>query len=181
MPPRSYQAGRFTWVFPCLKSLAPLGSRLPALSRSRSRRAPFIKEGETLDGATAIVTGAGRGSPYSFTVASRAALADPAKAAAIRDYLSLLAQAHRWASTHLSAWAAVWAQASGLPSAVMRKAAAGLRCARGTRHARRGRLRAAGRRRVHRQHPDPGPRELQPVRRRVIQRNGECLMRKDAP
>jgi sulfonate transport system substrate-binding protein len=49
---------------------------------------------------------------------------DPAKAAAIRDYLSLLAQAHRWASTHLSAWAAVWAKASGLPSAVMRKAAA---------------------------------------------------------
>jgi sulfonate transport system substrate-binding protein len=124
MPPRSYQAGRFTWVFPCLKSLAPLGSRLPAPSRSRSRRAEFIEEGETLDAATAIVTGAGYGSPYSFTVASRAALADPAKAAAIRDYQSLLAQAHRWASTYLSAWAAVWAKARGLPSAVMRKAAA---------------------------------------------------------
>jgi sulfonate transport system substrate-binding protein len=56
---------------------------------------PFIEEGETLDGATAIVTGQGYGSPYSFTVASRAALADPAKAAAIRDYLALIAEAHR--------------------------------------------------------------------------------------
>ena len=85
---------------------------------------PFIEEGETLDGATAIVTGQGYGSPYSFTVASRAALADPAKAAAIRDYLALIAQAHRWANNHLSAWAAVWAKASGLPLAVMTKAAA---------------------------------------------------------
>ena len=85
---------------------------------------PFIEEGETLNGATAIVTGQGYGSPYSFTVASRAALADPAKAAAIRDYLALLAQAHQWANTHLAAWAAVWAKASGLPLSVMNKAAA---------------------------------------------------------
>ena len=84
---------------------------------------PFIEEGETLDGATAIVTGQGYGSPYSFTVASRAALAEPAKAAAIRDYLALVAQAHRWADNHLSAWAAVWAKASGLPLTVMTKAA----------------------------------------------------------
>jgi len=85
---------------------------------------PFIEEGETLNGATAIVTGQGYGSPYSFTVASRAALADPAKAAAIRDYLALLAQAHQWANTHLAAWAAVWAKASGLPLSVMNKAVA---------------------------------------------------------
>jgi len=69
------------------------------------------------------VTGSGYGSPYSFTVASRGALADPAKAAAIRDYLSLLAQAHRWANSHLSAWAAVWSKASGLPLNVMTQAA----------------------------------------------------------
>jgi sulfonate transport system substrate-binding protein len=84
---------------------------------------PFIEEAEGMDGATALVTGTGYGSPYSFTVASRAALANPAKAAAIRDYLSLLAQAHTWASTHLSAWAAVWAKATGLPTSVMTKAA----------------------------------------------------------
>jgi sulfonate transport system substrate-binding protein len=85
---------------------------------------PFIEEGETQNGATAVVSGTGYGSPYSFTVASRAALSDPGKAAAIKDYLSLIAQAHRWATTHLPAWAAVWARASGLPLPVMEKAAA---------------------------------------------------------
>ena len=84
---------------------------------------PFIEEGESMNGATAIVIGQGYGSPYSFTVASRAALADPAKAAAIGDYLSLIAQAHRWANRHLPAWAAVWAKASGLPLTVMTQAA----------------------------------------------------------
>jgi len=84
---------------------------------------PFLEEAEQLDGARALVTGVGYGSPYSFTVASQAALADPGKAAAIKDFLALLAQAHAWAATHLSAWAAVWAKASGLPLTVMSKAA----------------------------------------------------------
>jgi sulfonate transport system substrate-binding protein len=57
-------------------------------------------------------------------VASRAALADPGKAAAIRDLISLIAQAHTWATTHQAAWAKVWAQASGLPLNVMTKATA---------------------------------------------------------
>ena len=48
---------------------------------------------------------------------------DPAKAAAIKDYLKLVAQAHAWATNHQSAWASVWATASGLPDAVMVKAA----------------------------------------------------------
>jgi sulfonate transport system substrate-binding protein len=84
---------------------------------------PFVEEGELQDGATALVTGVGYGSPYSFEVASRAALADPGKAAAIRDLISLLAQAHQWANAHLSAWAAVWAKATGLPISTMNKAA----------------------------------------------------------
>jgi sulfonate transport system substrate-binding protein len=84
---------------------------------------PFVEQAEVQDNARALVTGTGYGSPYSFAVASRAALADPAKAAAIGDYLKLLAQAHAWATSHLSAWAGVWAKASGLPSTVMLKAA----------------------------------------------------------
>jgi len=84
---------------------------------------PFIEQAELVDGAKPLVSGAGYGSPYSFEVASRAALADPARAAAIRDYLKLVAQAHVWASTHISAWAAVWAKASGLPGDVMLRAA----------------------------------------------------------
>ena len=84
---------------------------------------PFVEQAEVQKNAKALVTGTGYGSPYSFAVASRAALADPARAAAIKDYLALVAQAHAWATSHQSAWASVWAKASGLPDAVMVKAA----------------------------------------------------------
>jgi sulfonate transport system substrate-binding protein len=84
---------------------------------------PFIEQAGVQNNATALVTGTGYGSPYSFAVASRAALADPAKAAAVKDYLGLLAEAHAWATSHQTAWATVWAKASGLPDSVMVKAA----------------------------------------------------------
>jgi sulfonate transport system substrate-binding protein len=84
---------------------------------------PFIEQAESQDHARLLVTGVGYGSPYSFAVASRAALADPGKAAAIRDYLKLLSQAHTWADSHLPAWASVWAKATGLPDSVMLQAA----------------------------------------------------------
>jgi len=84
---------------------------------------PFVEQAEVQKNAKALVTGTGYGSPYSFAVASRAALADPARAAAIKDYLALVAQAHAWATSHQSAWAEVWAKASGLPDTVMVKAA----------------------------------------------------------
>jgi sulfonate transport system substrate-binding protein len=85
---------------------------------------PFVEQAEAQDHARLLVSGAGYGSPYSFTVASRGALADPAKAAAIHDYLKLLNQAHSWAATHQAAWAAVWGEATGLPSDVMTRATA---------------------------------------------------------
>jgi sulfonate transport system substrate-binding protein len=84
---------------------------------------PFVEQAEAQDHARLLVSGVGYGSPYSFTVAARGALADPAKAAAIRDYLKLLAQAHAWAATHQAAWAAVWAKATGLPASIMAAAA----------------------------------------------------------
>jgi sulfonate transport system substrate-binding protein len=84
---------------------------------------PYIEQVVGQDHARILVNGTGYGAPYSFTVASRAALADPAKAAAIRDYLKLLNQAYVWGGSHVSAWAAVWAKATGLPDAIMLKAA----------------------------------------------------------
>lgn len=84
---------------------------------------PFAEQAETQDHDRALVNGDGFGSPYSFTVASRDALADPAKAAAIRAYLKLLNQAHTWAATHQAAWAAVWAKGTGLPAGIMTRAA----------------------------------------------------------
>ena len=84
---------------------------------------PYIEQAVGQDHARILVNGTGYGAPYSFAVASRAALADPAKAAAIRDYLKLLNQAYVWGASHVPAWAAVWAKATGLPDAVMLKAA----------------------------------------------------------
>jgi sulfonate transport system substrate-binding protein len=84
---------------------------------------PFIEQAEAQDHARALVNGTGFGSPYSFTVASRAALADTDKAAAIGEYLKLLDQAHAWAASHGPSWASVWAQGTGLPVAVMVNAA----------------------------------------------------------
>lgn len=84
---------------------------------------PYIEQAVAQDHARILVNGAPYASTYSFEVASRAALADPAKVAAIRDYLRLLNQAWLWAYTHPSSWAASWAKATGLPPAVMQTAA----------------------------------------------------------
>jgi sulfonate transport system substrate-binding protein len=83
---------------------------------------PFT-EASLAKGARVLVTGAGYGSPYSFEVASKAALADPAKADAIRAYLKIINQAHLWANTHPDDWAKVWAQGTGLPESIMLTAA----------------------------------------------------------
>jgi sulfonate transport system substrate-binding protein len=84
---------------------------------------PYIEQVVGQDNARILVNGTGFGSPYSFTVASRAALADPAKAAAIRDYLKLLDEAYTWTDSHQPTWSDVWAKATGLPDSVMLTAA----------------------------------------------------------
>jgi sulfonate transport system substrate-binding protein len=85
---------------------------------------PYIEEVTAQDGARILVNGTTIGNTYSFEVASRAALADPAKAAAIKDYIKLINQAHAWSDTPQAVWAAVWAKATGLPDSIMTKAAA---------------------------------------------------------
>ena len=96
---------------------------------------------------------------------SRAALADPAKAAAIRDYLKLLNQAYVWAATH---------QAVGRRSGPRPPACRPASCSRRPRTIVRTPVpitpavvtrRAVGRRRVHRGRADPRPRGLQRLRR----------------
>ena len=83
---------------------------------------PYIEQAVGQDNARILVNGNGFGAPYSFEVASRAALNDPGKAAAIRDYLTILNQAYVWSGTHLDTWAKLWGDATGLPNSVMLKA-----------------------------------------------------------
>ena len=84
---------------------------------------PYIEQVTGQDNARILVSGDGYGAPYSFEVASRAALNDPAKAAAIRDYLTTLNQAYVWSATHISAWAKLLGDATGLPGGIMVQAA----------------------------------------------------------
>jgi sulfonate transport system substrate-binding protein len=84
---------------------------------------PYIEQVVAQDGAREIVTGQEIGNTYSFEVASRSALADPVKVAAIHDYIKLLNQAHTWSNTHPQQWAKIWAAETGLPDSVMIKAA----------------------------------------------------------
>jgi sulfonate transport system substrate-binding protein len=83
---------------------------------------PYIEYAEAKYHARVLVSGSTIGQTYGFVVASRSALADPARAAAIHDYLSLLYKAYDWAHTHQSAWAATWAKATGMPASVMDQA-----------------------------------------------------------
>lgn len=84
---------------------------------------PYIEQAVGQDGARVLVDLKPYGQQYSFEVASRAALANPAKAAAIRDYVKLLNEAYEWSATHTQAWAKVWAKATGLPASIMLQAA----------------------------------------------------------
>jgi sulfonate transport system substrate-binding protein len=83
---------------------------------------PYIEQVTGQDNARVLVDGRGYGSPYSFEVASRTALADPAKAAAVRDYLKILNQAYVWSESHIQTWAKLWGAATGLPDSIMVKA-----------------------------------------------------------
>jgi sulfonate transport system substrate-binding protein len=84
---------------------------------------PFVEQAVHQDGARVLVNGDGFGSNFSYTVASKSSIANPATAKEIKEYLTVLNRAHRWADTHTAAWAAVWAKATGLPDSVMKSAA----------------------------------------------------------
>ena len=132
---------------------------------------PYIEQAVGQDHARILVNGTGYGAPYSFAVASRAALADPAKAAAdprlpeaaqpglrvgrlARVGLGLgVGQGHRPAGRH---------HAQG---------GQGRRADPGPDHPGRGQRRAVGVQRVHHRRADPRPRGLQELLGLQLQRH----------
>jgi sulfonate transport system substrate-binding protein len=84
---------------------------------------PYVQQVVAQDGAKILATGSSYGSPYSFEVAAKAAVANPEKAAAIKVYLATLNKAYLWAATHPTAWATAWGKAAGLPISIMDVAA----------------------------------------------------------
>jgi sulfonate transport system substrate-binding protein len=84
---------------------------------------PYVQQVVAEDGAKVLSTGSAYGSPYSFEVASKSAVADPDKAAAIKVYLTTLDKAYQWTASHPSQWATAWGKASGLSASIMQTAA----------------------------------------------------------
>jgi sulfonate transport system substrate-binding protein len=84
---------------------------------------PYVQQAVAQDGAKVLARGSQYGSPYSYEVASKAAVANPAKAAAIQVYLTTLDKAYVWAEKNPDAWGAAWATATGLPASITNIAA----------------------------------------------------------
>ena len=79
---------------------------------------PYVQQVVAQDGAKVLARGPQYGSPYSYEVASKAAVANPAKAAAIEVYLATLDKAYVWAEKNPDAWGTAWAAATGLPASI---------------------------------------------------------------
>ena len=69
-------------------------------------------------GARVLARGLGRLSGNYLYAATPAALADPARRAAIVDYLARVQRAYRWADANAAAWAKLVADATGVPAAL---------------------------------------------------------------
>ncbi len=82
---------------------------------------PWVEDAEA-NGAKVLATGAPYGSPYSYQVASSAALKSPAKVLAIQDYLTELDKAYVWVKAHPLYWAKAWSSVTSLPLAVSSQA-----------------------------------------------------------
>jgi len=83
---------------------------------------PYTAQAQHEAGARVLADGTGTANGYTFQVAGTAALADPGKNSAIRDYLLRFAKAQRWADTHHEEWARAWAQETGLKVEVAKAA-----------------------------------------------------------
>ncbi|GAA4534240.1 ABC transporter substrate-binding protein [Amycolatopsis samaneae] len=82
---------------------------------------PYTAQAQLDAGARTIADGRGSSNGLSFQAASTAALADAGKNAAIKDYLSRVVKAQKWADTHRAEWAKSWAQVTGLRLDVAQK------------------------------------------------------------
>jgi sulfonate transport system substrate-binding protein len=84
---------------------------------------PYVQQVVAQEGAKVLAIGSQYGSPYSFEVASKAAVANSEKAAAIKVYLATLNKAYVFTATHPDVWGAAWGAASGLPASITTEAA----------------------------------------------------------
>jgi sulfonate transport system substrate-binding protein len=75
---------------------------------------PYTSQAKLEAGAKVLTDGTGTANGYTFQVASRGALADAGKNAAIKDYVTRIAKAQKWSDAHRADWAKAWATETGL-------------------------------------------------------------------
>ncbi|RKT51617.1 ABC transporter substrate-binding protein [Saccharothrix australiensis] len=83
---------------------------------------PYTSQALQETDARVLTDGRGKANGYAFQVAGRAALDDPGKSAAIKEYLIRIGKAQRWADAHRDEWARAWAAETGLKPEVARAA-----------------------------------------------------------
>lgn len=76
---------------------------------------PYTAQAQRQGGARILVDGNGYVQGDAFFVAGEKALADKAKAAALRDFVARIQRAHAWVNTHQRPWATAYARLTGLP------------------------------------------------------------------
>jgi sulfonate transport system substrate-binding protein len=84
---------------------------------------PFTIQAIDEFGGRAITGGEPDEGGFGFEIASSKALDDPAKRAAIADYVNRLNGAWQWAGENPDGWAQAWTKESKLPLAITKKAA----------------------------------------------------------
>src|SRR6266702_5884418 len=106
--------------------LVPKGSGIHSVAQLKGKRIA-VAQGSSADYHLLTVLNKAGISVHDVTLvylqpaAGLAALTDPDKDDALKDYLAVVAQAHVSVTKHRSAWAEVWAKASGLLDSVMVK------------------------------------------------------------
>ena len=85
---------------------------------------PYQSIGQRAGGRLLVDGQDGRVSGLNFVTAAEASLADPAKKSAIADFLTRLAKAEDWASSHQDQYAAIYAKTNGVAAPIAAKVVA---------------------------------------------------------
>lgn len=82
---------------------------------------PYTAQAQLEAHARVLADGRGASNGLGFLTAGTAALADPGKNSALRDFAVRVVEAQKWADTHRPEWAAAWAKETGLKPEVAQK------------------------------------------------------------
>ncbi|QKV72503.1 ABC transporter substrate-binding protein [Amycolatopsis sp. Hca4] len=83
---------------------------------------PYTAQAQLEAHARVLADGRGASNGLAFLTAGTAALGDPGKNSALRDFAVRVVKAQKWADTHRDAWAQAWAKETGLKVEVAQKA-----------------------------------------------------------